>query len=189
MQYEKIHIDEERNNLLWYLITIVAIALAAFLLIDAYLAVVVGIVFYKLAITLLLIGTAAYSVTQINKPLYHFDLSIVDSILIIDVYEGDNETANRQELSLSEIGELRIAPHIPRKQNDALFDFTTNYYLLYRNNPAENYKRLIYPGKKLFTFKVEDIRKMIGFLTTHDETLLIPPDHELFMEQRLTDDG
>jgi hypothetical protein len=188
LQYEKIHIDEERNNLLWYLITIVAIALAAFLLIDAYLAVVVGIVFYKLAITLLLIGVAAYSVTQINKPVYHFDLSIDDSMLIIDVYKGDYEPSDRQKLPLSEIGELRIAPHVPRKQNEALFDFTTNYYLLYRNNSARDYKRLIYPGRKFFTFKVEDIRKMIAFLSAHDETLLIPSDQELFMEQLTTDD-
>jgi hypothetical protein len=186
LQYEKIHIDEERNNLIWYLMTAVAIIFAAFLLVDAYMAVVVGIIFYKLVIMLLLIAIAAYGIAQINKPLYHFDLSIDDSMLLVDIYNGVDELFDQQKLSLREIHELRIAPHTPRSKKDALFDFTTNYYLLYRNNQGDDFKRLIYPEEKLFSFKVEDIRKLIGFLTAHDQTILIPPDQELFMEQFLS---
>jgi hypothetical protein len=182
LQYEKIHIDEEKNNLIWYLIIAVAVAIAAFWLIDAFIVSNGRIIFYRLVPALVLIAIAAYGIVNVTKPLYHFDLFIKESALIIDIYKGDDEHLDRQELPLSEINELRIAPHTPRLENDALFDFTTNYYLLYQNNQGD-YERLIYPGEKLFSFKVKDIRKIIGFLSTRDETIYIPPDQELFMEK------
>ncbi len=164
------------------MITLVAVAVATFWLIDAFIIANGRIILYRLAPALVLFAIAAFGISKITKPLYHFDLFIDKSILIIDIYKGDDEHFGRQELPLSDINELRIAPHTPRSQNDALFDFTTNYYLLYKNNQSD-YERLIYPGEKLFTFKVKDIRKIIGFLSARDETIYIPPNHELFMEE------
>src|SRR5699024_1108445 len=124
----------------------------------------------KLIISLCLLGLAGYSIMRATSHVYHFDLFIQDSTLIIEISTSDDPLFDTQKIPLSDISRLRISSHIPRSRGDALFDFSTNYYLLYQSEAGKEYKRLIYPEGKLFTFKVEDIRKIIGFLALHDST-------------------
>lgn len=181
MHYERIHIDEEKNTLVWGFITVVAIAIAGFLLINAFF--VGGLTVVKLVLFLVLISVAGFGIVRATSPVYHFELSIHDAALTIEISRSDEQIFDKQEIPLSNISELRIAPHTPRSQNEALFDFSTSYYLLYRDKRGDSYERLIYPDGKLFSFKVKDIRKIIGFLAAHNKDIHIPPDHELFMEQ------
>ncbi|HYW35803.1 MAG TPA: hypothetical protein VE868_10385 [Balneolaceae bacterium] len=183
MNYEKIHIDEEKTYLIWGLSAVVSIAAATYILSDAFVTGSWGTAGYKQFTSLILFIVGIYGIIRISSPLYHFDLYIEDSMLCIKIQKGEQKPLEVQKISLDAIRELRIAPHTPRSSNEALFDFTTNYHLLYKDDRTGNFERLIYLEGETFTLKVKDIRKIIGFLVAHKSDISIPDDQTLFLQQ------
>jgi hypothetical protein len=180
VNYEKIHIDEERTWLLWALTSLVSIAAAAYFLFEVFAETHWLIVGYTAFICLILFAIASYGIVRITSPLYHFDLSVKDSTLQIEIRLKGDEPLDVQKIPLKSIRELRIAPHTPRSGNEALFDFATNYHLLYRSDQSGDFQRLIYLEEQSFTLKVQDIHKIIAFLTASNHDIVAPGDQLLF---------
>jgi hypothetical protein len=177
--YEKIHIDEERTYLIWGLTALISIAAAAYILTDAFTAGGWSTGYMQL-ISLALFALGIYGIIRISSPLFHFVLSIDGSTLVIEIQKEEGDPLDVQKIPLDAISELRIAPHTPRSSGEALFDFTTDYHLLYKDKRTSVFQRLIDIKGESFTLKVKDIRKIIGFLAVHNPDIFIPKDQVLF---------
>jgi hypothetical protein len=179
LNYERIHIDEERTYLIWGLTAIISIADASYLLTGAFTAENWSSG-YMLLISLALFAIGIYGIIRISSPLFHFDLYLNDATLIIEIQKGEGQPIDIQQIPLSAISELRITPHTPRSSGEALFDFAADYHLLYKDKRTSGFQRLIDIEDESFTLKVKDIRKIIGFLAAQNHDILVPEDSILF---------
>lgn len=180
MKSDKIHIDEENTQLIWGLVSVVSIAAATYMLTNAFMAGSWTLASYTQIISLLLFTLGFYGIIRISTPLYHFVLSISESTLQIEIWQESEQPIDIKTVQLNAIEELRIAPHTPRSPNEALFDFTTSYYLLYKTKDNDNFKRLISLEGESFTLKVDDIKKVMGFLVSHHPAIHVPEENVFF---------
>lgn len=182
MKSDKINIDEENTQLIWGLVAVVSIAAATYMLTNAFMAGSWHWAGYKQLMSMALFVIGFYGITRISTPLYHFVLSISESTLQIEIWQESEQPIDIKTVPLNSIEELRIAPHIQRSPNEALFDFSTSYYLLYKTTDSDNFKRLISLEGESFTLKVDDIKKIIRFLKMHHNTIRVPDKQSLFIE-------
>ena len=181
MKQKKIHIDEENTQIIWGLIAMVSIGFATYILINAFMAGSWKIAGYTQLASIVLFTIGFYGIIRISSPLFHFILYEDHGQLIIEIWKEGEEPVDIKTVALNDIQELRIAPHSPRAPNEALFDFSSSYYLLYRKNEEHDFHRLIDLEDESFTLKVEDIGKIIGFLKQYQATISIPEEHSLFI--------
>lgn len=182
MKTKEINIDEENTNLIWGLVAIVAIAGATYMLTNAFMAGSWELATYTQLISLALFILGFYGIIRISTPLFHFVLRVTDDQLKIEIWQEGDQPVDVQLIPLQQIKELRIAPHTPRAANDALFDFSSSYYLLYRLTSTASFKRLIDLEGKAFTLKVEDIKKIINFISGHNPAIDVPDNDAVFVE-------
>ncbi len=174
MSTDKIHIYEENTQIIWGLIAIVSIGIATYTLFNAFMAVSWQWAGYKQLLSMALFILGFYGIIKISTPLYHFVLKVTDSTLNIEIWREGDEPLDIKSLSLRAIDELRVAPHTPRAPDEALFDFSTSYHLLYRLRDDTEFRRLIKLQDASFTLKVEDIKKIVEFLSSHNSEITIP---------------
>lgn len=184
MKAKKIHIDEENTHLFWGLISVFSIASATYLLTNAFMAGSWSIAGYTQIISLLLFTLGFYGIIRLSSPLFHFVLSVSGATLIVEIWQDESEPLDIQEIALDSIAELRIAPHSPRSPNEALYDFSTSYHLLYRNEQSAEFRRLIDYDSAAFTLKVEDIVKIIQFVRKHEPEIKIPAEQSVYFGVR-----
>lgn len=181
MKTDSIHIYEENTQIIWGLIAIVAIGIATYTLFNAFMAASWQWAGYKQLLSMGLFILGFYGIIKISTPLYHFVLNVNENMLTIEIWRESDEPLAVRSISLSGIKTLRIAPHSSRSTNEALYDFSTSYYLIYENEQGE-FQRLIYFDDKSFTLKVEDIIKIMRFLKQHRQEIAIPEQEALFMD-------
>ena len=177
----EIHIDEENTNLIWGLVAVVTIAAATYMLTNAFMAGSWTHASYVQVISAILFSVGIYGVIRISTPLYHFVLRAEETNLKIEIWQDGETPIDVQAIPLPEIQELHIAPRTPRTSDDALFDFSTSYYLLYRLKSANSFNRLIDLEGKSFALKVEDIQRIMQFLHRHQPTITIPAEDAVFL--------
>ncbi len=183
MRTEKLHIYEENTQIFWGLISVVAIGMATYMLTNAFLAGNWSIAGYKQIISITLFSIGFYGIIRVSSPLFHFVLSVSGTILSIETWKEGETPLFIQKLDLEMISALRIAPHTPRSPNEALFDFSTDYHLLYQKRKSAEWKQLIDPEGESFTLKVEDIRRIVQFLNHHQSDIDTPEEQNLFLER------
>jgi hypothetical protein len=181
LKAEKIHIDEENTQIIWGLVAVVSIGLATYMLINAFMAGSWQTAGYTQIAGLILFTISFYGIVRISSPLFHFVMHAKDQILTIEIWREGDQPLDVQTFDLSTMQELRIAPHAPRSPNEALFDFSSSYYLLYRNDEQDDFHRLIDLEDESFTLKVEDIGKIMKFIFSHNSSIEVPADDALFM--------
>jgi len=135
---------------------------------------------YTQVISLALFSVGFYGIIRISSPLFHFVISISDSTLIIEIWQEGEQPLDIKNIALQTIDELRIAPHTPRSPNEALFDFSTSYHLLWRPANEEEFCPLIDYDSAAFTLKVEDIVKIIQFVRRHEPEIKIPAEQTVY---------
>jgi hypothetical protein len=183
LKTDKLHIHEENTQIFWGLISIVAIGMATYMLANAFLAGTWSIAGYKQIISIALFSIGFYGIIRISSPLFHFVLSVSGSVLSIETRKGEETPLHTQKLDLKMISALRIAPHTPRSSNEALFDFSTGYHLLYQKRKSAAWNRLIDPKDESFTLKVEDIRRIVQFLNRHQSDIDVPEEQSFFLAE------
>jgi len=172
----KIRIDEENIRLFWGLLIVLSLSSAIYLTGDIIWAQPLGAGNMQLILCLIFFVLSFYGIIQISRPLYHFNLLVDQRFLCIQIWKDEDTLLDTQKIPLDDITALRISPYSPRKANEALFDFSTNYHLLYRTVSRPNYLPLITLEGQSFTLKVEDIRKIMNFLCTQNPHITIPKD-------------
>ncbi|MBN2733083.1 MAG: hypothetical protein JXR26_11695 [Balneolaceae bacterium] len=183
MKSDKINIDEENTQLIWGLVAVVSIAAATYMLTNAFMAGSWHWAGYKQLMSMALFIIGFYGITRISTPLYHFVLSISESTLQIEIWQESEHPIDIKTVQLNSIEELRIAPHTPRAPNEALFDFSTSYYLLYKTTDNDNFKRFISLEGESFTLKVDDIKKVMDFLVSHNPAIHVPDENTIFLNR------
>ncbi|MDZ7680594.1 MAG: hypothetical protein U5J63_02510 [Fodinibius sp.] len=93
--------------------------------------------------------------------------------MTIDIKKGEVHTQTIQ-IPASDIASLKFAPHDPRSADEALFDFSTDYHLLYKKHSASNYEKLLGLQAAAITLKVDDIAKIMRFISNHNSNITIP---------------
>lgn len=174
-------IYEEETNLIWGLIVIVATAGATYFLGDAFVDDSLFTIGFRQLVALFLIALSFNGILKISEPLYRFELRVEDNKLIIEAYKGDHSVKSFR-YQLENFEELRFAPKTPSSKDEALFDFSPNYYLVYKPRGSDQFEKLIDLGDVSFTLKVPDIAKIIRYLRRHKPSIQLPADQKTFLE-------
>lgn len=168
MNNSQIHIYEENINLFWGLLGLLTIASGTYLLAGAFFAGDWRWAGIQQIGSLLLFAIGFYAVIQLTSPLYNFKIYLKNEILNTEIWQGKETHLSTNKIAIDEITEIQISPHTPRKENEALFDFSTDYHLLYRAGEEPVWQPFIELENHSFTLKVEDIRKIMRFLERHN---------------------
>lgn len=172
---DKLTIYEEDTNLIWGLVVIVASALATYLLGDAFVDESLFVLGFRQLTALFLFTLSFVGILKITDPLYRFDLIIEGEMLTIEVYKGEEHVKDIY-YNMNEFDELRFSPGTPANTDEALFDFSPSYHLVFRSRITGRIQKLIDLGKVSFTLKVPDIADIIRFLRKHNPSIDVPDD-------------
>ena len=184
---KELHIEEENIQLFWGLIALVSIALATYMLTNAFMAGSWSLAGYAQITSLALFTVGFIAIIKVSSPLYRFVLSVNGSILTIEIWNEGDQPIEVKEKNLADIRELRISPHSPRLPGEALFDFSSSYHLLYRKNESADFKKLMDFEGTSFTLKVEDIGKIMAFLLLHNPDMYVPENDAIFVQLNQAD--
>jgi len=176
----RLTIYEEDTNLLWGLIVVVAAALGTYLLGDAFVDESLFVLGFRQLASLFLFTLSFIGILKVTEPLYRFDLIVEGEMLAIEVYKGEEHVKDIY-YNLNEFEELRFAPGTPTTYDDALFDFSPSYHLVFRSRITGREQKLIDLGKVSFTLKVPDIAEIIRFLRRHNSNINVPDDQAVFV--------
>ncbi|MDR8391099.1 hypothetical protein NC796_08120 [Aliifodinibius sp. S!AR15-10] len=175
-------IYEEETNLFWGVIVVGATALATYLLGDAFVDEALFIIGFRQLASIFLFMMAFIGILRITDPLYRFELFAEGDMLTIEVYKGDESVKNFY-YNMREFEELRFAPKSPDWTDDALFDFSPSYYLMFKSHITGRLEKLIDIGNVSFTLKVPDIAKIIQLIRRHNPSISLPEEQEAFLSQ------
>lgn len=173
MRHKELHVFEESNHLLWGLIILVATALGTYLLVGSFVTMDWYPFNIRQLLALGLFGISFAGIIKLSEPLYHFILYFEDDTLIIDIKKGDVKTDTLQ-IPADHIQHLKFAPHNPRDADEALFDFSTSYHLLYKKKDDASFYKLLGDQSAAITLKVDDIAKIMRFISNRNPNIKIP---------------
>ena len=161
---------EEERNLLWGVVIIVSTAFGTYLLGDAFAQDTLFRPGLQQFTALLLFVIAFRGIVKVTEPLYRFEMTVDRGLLLIEAYKGDTHIKT-MEYRLERFDSLFFRPRTPPGEDEALFDFTSNYYLVYRDSVTGQTNRLINLEGVSFTLKVEDIGEIIRFIVKHNPNI------------------
>ncbi len=173
MRLKELHVFEESNNLLWGLIILVATAAGTYLLAGSFVTTDWYPFNIRQLLALGLFGISFAGIIKLSEPLYHFILYFQDNRLIIEIKKGDINT-DTFEIPVNAIEQLKFAPHDPRDADEALFDFSTNYHLLYQKKNEKTFHKLLGDQSAAITLKVDDIADIMRFISNRNPDIQIP---------------
>ncbi|WP_445664887.1 hypothetical protein [Fodinibius sp. AD559] len=179
MRHKELHVFEESNHLLWGLIILVATALGTYLLVGSFVTMDWYPFNIRQLLALGLFGISFAGIIKLSEPLYHFILYIDDDTLIIDIKKGDVKTDTLQ-IPVDHIQHLQFAPHNPRNADEALFDFSTNYHLLYKKKDDTSFYKLLGDQSAAITLKVDDIADIMRFISNRNPNIQIPREQATY---------
>lgn len=179
MQLE-LTIVEENYKIIWWVLVIVSGGLAAFLLETVFnLHHMLQTIFLTI-ISLILFAIAFRGIYEITKLLYRFHFIIEGNEITIQIFKGDI-LYDEQYLKLDDIEILSLKPREKPSPGDALFDFSSNYYLVYKPVDDNDYKKVIASDDFSFTLRITDIGKIIRLFKSQNPNIIIPEPYSSFL--------
>jgi hypothetical protein len=179
MRHKELHVFEESNHLFWGLIILVATALGTYLLAGSFVTMEWYPFNIRQLLALGLFGISFAGIIKLSEPLYHFILYFDEDILLIDIKKGEVKTETLQ-IPIDHIQHLKFAPHNPRDAHEALFDYSTNYHLLYKKKDDASYYKLLGDQSASITLKVDDIADIMRFISNRNPDINIPGEQASF---------
>jgi hypothetical protein len=173
--HEELHVFEKSANLFWGLVILVCTAGGTYLLAGTFVSMDWEPFRPDQLFALGLFSLSFWGIIQLSEPLYHFILYFENDVLTIDIKKGEVHTQTI-EIAATDIEALKFAPHKPRSADEALFDFSTDYHLLYKKRSASGYQKLLGLQAAAITLKVDDIAKIMRFISEHNPEISIPRD-------------
>lgn len=177
--YRELHVFEKSTHLFWGLAILVCTAGGTYLLAGSFISMNWNL--FKLD-QLLALGLFIISFTgiiKLSEPLYHFILYMDDSLLVIDIKKGEMQ-ADTIKIPVNDIKAMKFAPHFPRSSDEALFDFSTSYHLLYKKRGSAKFQKLLGTQSASITLKVDDIADIMRFITEHNPNISIPDEQAAY---------
>ena len=173
-------IYEEDTNLFWGFIVVASTALATYLLGDAFVDEAFWVIGFRQLMAMTLFVIAFVGILRITDPLYRFELYAEGDMLTIEAYKGD-QPVNSFYYNMREFEELRFAPKSRDWTDQALFDFSPSYHIIFKSHITGKFERLIDLGDVSFTLRVPDIAKIIQMIREHNSSIRLPEEQELFL--------
>lgn len=173
--YQELHIFEEETNLFWGLIILVCTAAGTFTLAGSFITMNWNLLSFNQLFALALFLISFWGIFKLSEPLYHFVFSFEDNVLIIKIKKGELNV-DKLRIPVQDIDALKFSPHYPRSSNEALFDFSMNYHLMWRKQNESVYRKLIGLKSANFTLKVNDIAKIMHFIRRQNPNIFIPEE-------------
>lgn len=170
---QELHVFEESNHLFWGLAILVCTAIGTYLLSGTFLTMDWNFFKLRQVAAILLFIISFYGIFRISEPLYHFTLHFEDRILVIEIQKGEL-AVDTIRIPVDEIETLKFAPHFQREKDEALFDFSPSYHLLYRKDEKEGFEKLLGVQASSITLKVNDIADIMRFITERNPDIEIP---------------
>ena len=128
---------------------------------------------------LALFSLSFWGIIRLSEPLYHIILYFEGDVLTIDIKKGEVHT-DTIRIAAKDIQALKFAPHQPREADEALFDFSADYHLLYKKSAASGYEKLLGLQAASITLKVDDIAKIMRFISEHNPEVSIPREQAAY---------
>lgn len=179
MKHNELHVFEESNHLFWGLLILVATAAGTYLLAGSFVTADWYPFNIRQLLALGLFGISFLGIVRISEPLYHFILYFENNMLIISIKKGDLE-ADKLRIPAGEIQILKFAPHRPRSSDEALFDFSTSYHLLYKKEGDAAFHKLLGDQSASITLKVNDIADIMRFISERNPNVRIPKEQAAY---------
>lgn len=177
---EKLHIYEEATTLFWGLIIVVATAAATYILANSLMSEGWSISGFKQIVVLALFSISFIGIFKISDPLLHFIIYTEKETLRIEIKKGEHHVKTIT-IPLHTIEALKFAPHTPRSEHEALFDFSASYHLMWRPEHETSYRKLMdLDAAYSFTLKIEDITEIIRFIRRHNPDIYVPKEQARF---------
>ncbi|MFH5831117.1 hypothetical protein ACG2F4_10680 [Halalkalibaculum sp. DA3122] len=173
-------IYEEDTNLLWGVLVVGTTALATYLLGDAFVDEALFIIGFRQLMSLVLFMIAFIGILKITDPLYRFELSAEGDMLTIETYKGEQPVKNFY-YNMREFEELRFAPEDSELNDQALFNFSPTYHLIFKSHITGRFEKLIDLGDISFTLRVPDIARIIQFIRRQHADIRLPEEQEAFL--------
>ncbi|HKJ45587.1 MAG TPA: hypothetical protein VJ991_07150 [Balneolales bacterium] len=180
MQQFELTIVEENYKIIWWVLVVVSGGLAAFLLERVFNLQDLTQTITLTIIALVLFSIAFRSIYKISEQLYRFHFSIRGNDITIHIYKGDI-LYDEQLLHLDDIEILSLKPREKPYPGDALFDFSSNYYLVYKGPDDEEYKEVILSDDYSFTLRITDIGKIIRLLINQNPRITVAEPYRSFL--------
>ncbi|MGM0546128.1 MAG: hypothetical protein ACQEST_05340 [Bacteroidota bacterium] len=179
MRHKELHVFEESNHLFWGLIILFTTAAGTYLLIGSFVTTDWYPFNVRQLLALGLFGISFWGIIKVSEPLYHFILYFKDNQLVIDIKKGDVHT-DTLKIPVGKITTLKFAPHFPRDEDEALFDFSTSYHLLYQSKGGSSFKKLLGAQSASITLKVDDIADIMRFISERNPDVHIPQEQAAY---------
>lgn len=179
MMYRELHVFEKSTHLFWGLAILVCTAGGTYLLAGSFVSMDWNFFKPDQFFALVLFAISFWGIIKLSEPLYHFILFIDDEFLVIDVKKGEIQ-ADTIKIPVKDIKALKFAPHYPRSSDEALFDFSTSYHLLYQKRGSARFQKLLGTQSASITLKVDDIADIMRFITEHNPNIRIPDEQAAY---------
>jgi hypothetical protein len=114
-----------------------------------------------------------WAIFKISDPHYHLILHFENDLLVINIKKGEIRTDTLQ-IPIKDIKALKFVSHFPRTRNEALFDFSRSYQLMYQTHGDDSFKKLLDIESGTITLKVDDIANIMRFITKRNREINIP---------------
>jgi hypothetical protein len=180
MQQFELTIVEENYKIIWWVLVVVSGGLAAFLLERVFNLQDLTHTVMLTIMVLVLFSIAFRSIYKISEQLYRFHFSIRGNDITIHIYKGDI-LYDEQQLNLDDIEILSLKPREQPYPGDALFDFSSNYYLVFKGPDDDEYKEVIRSDDYSFTLRITDIGKIMRLLISQNPRITVAEPYRSFL--------
>lgn len=180
MTNRELHIIEERAQLFWALLVFVCTCGGTYLLAGAF--IFQNWNFFNTdqlgAIVLFLISF--WGIYRLTEPRYHFTIYSKERMLVIEIMKGSLDV-DTIHIPIDEIEELKFSPYRPRKENEANYDYSTSFHLMYRTANSNSLKKIIDVESGSITLKVKDIAKLMRYIHERNPEITVPESQQYFL--------
>lgn len=179
MMQQELHILEEEANLFWGIAILVCTAGGTFLLAGTFISMNWNILNFRQFTAIILFFISFWGIFRLSEPRYHFIFRFDEDILVIDKYKGSIHFDSHR-IAADNIEALKFAPDSPRSKNEALFDFSRTYHLMWKTKNNNRFQRMLSVESSRFTLKVDDIAKIMRFIRNRVPEVRIPSEQETY---------
>ncbi len=144
-------------------------------------------IFIKLPVilaSLIFFAFSFYAAFKAAEDLHEIVICIQNGELIVRVFKRE-EIIKEENLSVSNIKCFFIEPKIKPKNGEAIYDYTSNYYLKYQTIDNSDFMPFIDLVHYTLTLKLEDIERLIAFVQKYNQQIFVISEEFNYIESTI----
>jgi hypothetical protein len=166
-------VEENHYRFVWGLVTILSLLTGTVLFDPLQNSRNFSQEYFLIIIISFLFTLGIWGIFKTVQPIYTVFFEVLDNQLKVQVLHGE-DTVNEYKIPLQSIDTVTYQARTPPRQDEALYDFATDYLVVYRSESEEDFQPLIDIAPKKMALKIKDIGNIIRFLRKHRSAIRIP---------------